>query len=384
MSSDEIVPFRVAISDAEVADLRERLARTRWPEPSTVPGWTQGTPLEYARALCDYWRDEYDFAAAERRLNLFPQFRTSIDGLDIHFVHVRSPVASAVPLVLTHGWPGSVVEFWKVIGPLIDPAGHGLDPDLAFHVVCPSLPGYGFSGKPSAPGWGTQRIADAWDSLMARLGYSRYGAQGGDWGAGVTTCLGRQHPDTVLGIHLNMVIAPPPRDALRDLASLSPREQDALAALARYRDEDSGYSRQQSTRPQSVGYGLVDSPAALCAWITEKLWSWSACDGDPANAFTREEMLDDVMLYWLPAAGASSARLYWESFGKRDATPVPVPAGCSVFPKDIFRPARAWAEPLFTDLRYWNEPDKGGHFAAWEQPELFVGEVRSAFAALRA
>jgi pimeloyl-ACP methyl ester carboxylesterase len=380
LSSDDVVsPFRVTVSDADVADLRERLARTRWPEPATTAGWEQGTPLAYARALCEHWRSEYDFAAAEKRLNQFPQFMTSVDGLDVHFVHVSSPVPSAIPLVITHGWPGSVVEFWKVIGPLTDPAAHGLEPDLAFHVVCPSLPGYGFSGKPSGPGWGVERTADAWDVLMRRLGYARYGAQGGDWGAGVTTCLGRQHPDSVLGIHLNMVIAPPPREALRDPASLSPRERDALLALARYRDEDSGYSKQQSTRPQSVGYGLVDSPAALCAWITEKLWSWSDCDGDPASAFTREEMLDDIMLYWLPAAGASSARLYWESFGKRDNSTVPVPAGCSVFPKDIFRPTRAWAEPLLSDLRYWNEPDRGGHFAAWEQPELFVGEVRAAF-----
>ena len=378
-SNDDILPFRAEIPQSDIADLRERLARTRWPEPSTTAGWEQGTPLAYARALCEYWRSEYDFAAAEQRLNRFPQFVTSVDGLDVHFVHVPSPVASAIPLVITHGWPGSVVEFWKVIGPLTDPAAHGLDPDLAFHVVCPSLPGYGFSGKPTESGWGVERTAGAWDRLMGRLGYARYGAQGGDWGASVTTCLGRQHPDNVLGIHLNMVIAPPPREALRDPASLSPREQDALLALTRYRDEDSGYSKEQSTRPQSVGYGLVDSPAALCAWITEKLWSWSDCDGDPANAFTREEMLDDIMLYWLPAAGASSARLYWESFGKRDSTPVPVPAGCSLFPKDIFRPARAWAEPLFTDLRYWSEPDRGGHFAAWEQPELFVQEVRAAF-----
>jgi len=378
--------FRVRIPDADVTDLRERLDRTRWPEAATVPGWQQGTPLPVARDLCSYWRSSYDFAAAEERLNRFCQFTTPVDGLDVHFLHARSPVPGAVPLIMTHGWPGSVVEFWKVIGPLTDPAAHGLEPDLAFHVVCPSLPGYGFSGKPPAAGWGVERTADAWDTLMTRLGYSRYGAQGGDWGAIVSTALARQHPDHVLGLHLNMVVAPPPRSAVADPAALSPREADALAALKRYRDEDGGYSAIQSTRPQSLGYGLVDSPAALCAWITEKLWSWSDCDGDPLSVFTREEILDNAMLYWLPAAGASSARLYWESFGGRDAarTPVEVPAGCSVFPKDLMRPVRSWAEPLFTDLRYWNEPGAGGHFAAWERPEAFVREVRAAFGAFRA
>lgn len=375
--------FRIVITVSDVADLRERLARTRWPEPATVEGWQQGTPLPVARSLCEYWKSSYDFAAAEERLNRFPQFVMPADGLDVHFVHVRSPVPTATPLILTHGWPGSVVEFWKVIGPLTDPASHGGDPADAFHVVCPSLPGYGFSGKPVAAGWGVQRTADAWDTLMSGLGYERYGAQGGDWGALVSTCLARQHPEHVLGLHLNMVVAPPPRDALADPAALSQREQEALAALKRYRDEDSGYSAIQSTRPQSVGYGLVDSPAALCAWITEKLWSWSDCDGDPLSVFTREEILDNIMLYWLPAAGASSARLYWESFRGRDRAPVQVPAGASVFPKDIFRPARSWAEPVFTDLRYWNEPATGGHFAAWEQPSAFVEEVRAAFRTFR-
>jgi pimeloyl-ACP methyl ester carboxylesterase len=377
---EDIIPFRIDIPEDHLEDLRERLRRTRWPEPETVAGWSQGTPLAYARELCRYWLEDYDWRAAEARLNRFPQFRTAVDGLDIHFVHVRSPHENALPLVMTHGWPGSVAEFGKVIGPLTDPVASGGDAADAFHVVCPSLPGFGFSGKPARPGWGTQRIADAWDQLMTRLGYQRYGAQGGDWGSRVAVCLGLQHPGHVAGIHLNMVYAFPDRP---DAGDLTEREREALAALDYYRRWDSGYAAEQSTRPQTVGYGLVDSPAALCAWITEKFWSWSDCGGDPATVFTRDEMLDNIMLYWLPAAGASAARIYWESFNKRSTEPVPVPAGCSIFPKEIFRPSRRWAERQFPDLRYWNELDKGGHFAAFEQPAAFVSEVRAAFRAFR-
>jgi pimeloyl-ACP methyl ester carboxylesterase len=379
--SDAITPFLIEIPDADVDDLHHRLAQTRWPEPQTVDDWSQGTPLCYARDLCEYWLNGYDWRACEASLNAFPQFRTEIDGLDIHFLHIRSPSQDALPLVLTHGWPGSIVEFRKVIGPLTDPASYGGDPADAFHVVCPSLPGFGFSGKPTRPGWGVERVADAWDELMTRLGYGRYGAQGGDWGAGVTTALGIRHPDHVAGIHLNMVTAPPDPATMNDLTA---QEQGALDSLQYYRRFDSGYSKQQSTRPQTVGYGLVDSPAALCAWIVEKFWSWTDCDGDPARALSRDEMLDNIMLYWLPATGASSARLYWESFGRPLAGSVQVPVGCSIFPKEIFRASRRWAERHFPDVRYWNELDKGGHFAAFEQPETFVSEVRAAFRAFGA
>ena len=376
--SDDITPFRINIPDADLDDLRRRLRQTRWPEPETVDDWSQGAPLAYTRSLCEYWLDQYDWRSSETKLNRFPQFRTEIDGLDIHFIHARSPHAGALPLVITHGWPGSVVEFHKVIEPLTDPVAHGGDATDAFHVICPSLPGYAFSGKPRQPGWSVEHTADAWDQLMARLGYAGYGAQGGDWGSQVTTALGMRHPDHVIGIHLNMAIALP-----TSLDDLTEPEQAALASIDYYQKRDSGYSKQQSTRPQTVGYGLVDSPAGLCAWIIEKFWSWTDCDGDPANVLSRDEMLDNVMLYWLPAAGASSARLYWESFTRPVLGPVQVPVGCSIFPKEIFRPSRRWAEAQFPDLCYWNELDKGGHFAAFEQPETFVNEVRASFRPLR-
>ena len=376
----EVTPFQVEITDDAVEDLRRRLGQTRWPDRETVDDWSQGIPLAYVQDLCRYWADDYDCAAAEARFNAFPQFRTEVDGLGIHFLHVRSPQPEALPLVMTHGWPGSVVEFHKVIGPLTDPAAHGGDAADAFHLVCPSLPGYGFSDKPARAGWKTERIADAWAVLMARLGYERYGAQGGDWGAAVTTNIGLRDPDHVAGIHLNMPMAAPDQSTFGDLTD---REKAALDSMAHYQDWDSGYSKQQSTRPQTVGYGLVDSPAAQCAWIVEKFWSWTDCDGHPENVLTRDELLDNVMLYWLPGTGASSARLYWESFNQGAADPVTVPVGCSIFPKEIFRLSRRWAEKRFTDLRHWNELDKGGHFAAFEQPDTYVDEVRAFFRLVR-
>jgi pimeloyl-ACP methyl ester carboxylesterase len=378
--SSEVTPFVLAVPNADLVDLRGRLERTRWPEAETVDDWSQGIPLSYVQELTAYWATTYDWRKTETRLNHFPQFRTELDGLGIHFIHARSPHADAFPLVITHGWPGSIVEFLKVIDPLVDPPAHGGDAGDAFDVVCPSMPGYGFSDKPTTPGWGTERIADAWAALMARLGYDRYGAQGGDWGAMVTANLGQQDVDHVAGIHLNMPIANADRSTFGELTD---RETDALAAMKDHQDWGTGYSKQQSTRPQTVGYGLVDSPAAQCAWIVEKFWAWTDCDGHPENVFTRDELLDNVMLYWLPAAGASSARLYWESFIRGNRDPVHVPSGMSIFPKEIFRPSRRWAENRFTDIRYWNELDKGGHFAAFEQPETFVDEVRAFFRLVR-
>jgi pimeloyl-ACP methyl ester carboxylesterase len=384
-----MTPFRVDIADSELADLRRRLRQTRWPEAETVDDWSQGVPLAYLRQLCGYWAEEYDWRATEARLNALPQFRTEIDGLGIHFLHVRSPHPhpQALPLVMTHGWPGSILEFEKVIGPLTDPAAHGGDPADAFHLVCPSPPGYGFSDKPARPGWGVPQIAAAWARLMARLGYQRYGAQGGDWGTSISTSLGQQDPEHVVGIHLNPPIAAPDPATFDDLTEA---EQAALADLARAQEHESGYSAEQATKPQTVGYSLVDSPAGLCAWIVEKLRSWTDCDGDPGRVFTRDELLDAVMLYWLPGTGASSARLYWESFAQvaewfsqSTVDTVPVPTGCSIFPKEIPRPSRRWAHRRYPDIRWWNELDAGGHFAAFEQPELFVAEVRSFFRLVR-
>jgi pimeloyl-ACP methyl ester carboxylesterase len=378
---DEIRPFQVDITDGDITDLRGRLRQARWPEPETVPGWSQGTPLSYLQELCHYWQEDYDFPAAHARLNHFPQFLTTIDGLDIHFLHVRSPHNYATPLLLTHGWPSSVAEFRNAVGPLTDPASHGGDPADAFHVVCPSLPGFGFSGKPATPGWGTERIATAWNHLMHRLGYPRYGAQGGDWGALVTMNLGQQHADSLDGVHLTMVPAIPARGT--EPADLTKQEKSALASFAAYRKGGSGYSRQQSTRPQSIGYGLVDSPVALAGWIVEKFQDWTDNEGDPATVIGRDELLDNLMMYWLPGTGASAARIYWESFARHSPAPVTVPAACSIFGKDIYRPSRRWAEPMFPDLRYWHELESGGHFAAFEQPETFVTEVRTAFRTFR-
>jgi pimeloyl-ACP methyl ester carboxylesterase len=376
----DITPFRIEASEAELDDLKRRLAATRWPEPEPVSDWSQGIPLAYVQEVCGYWAKEYDWRAREARLNRFDQFKTEIDGLGIHFVHVRSPHENALPLVITHGWPGSVVEFHKVIEPLTDPTAHGGDAADAFHVVCPSLPGYGYSDKPTATGWSVGRIADAWGQLMRRLGYERYLAQGGDWGAMVTTCIGAQDPEGCAAIHLNMPIALPDPETL---GSLTEREQSAMAGMQHYEQWDSGYSKQQSTRPQTLGYGLVDSPAGQAAWILEKFWSWTDCDGHPENVLTRDELLDNVMLYWLPRAAASSARLYWESFRSPPMDPVKVPVGCSIFPKEIFRTSKRWAEKRFDRLIHWNELDRGGHFAAFEQPETFVDEIRTCFRSLR-
>ena len=318
-----ITPFQLDVDDAELEELRSRLRRTRWPDPETVSDWSQGVPLAYLQDVCRYWADDYQWRRVEGQLNDIGQFRTEIDGVGIHFLHRRSPHDGALPLILTHGWPGSVVEFLKVIGPLTDPPAHGGDARDAFDVICPSLPGYGFSDKPSEQGWGIARIAAVWVQLMRRLGYDRYGAQGGDWGAMVTTKLAELDAEHVAGIHVNMPVIGP--DDIAAAGAPTEAEQARLAAFAGYRRWGSGYARQQSTRPQTVGYGLTDSPAAQCAWIIEKFWDWSDADGDPDTTFGRDELLDNVMLYWLPGAGASSARLYWESFRDRDLPPVEVP-----------------------------------------------------------
>jgi pimeloyl-ACP methyl ester carboxylesterase len=386
-TSDQLTEFRVEIPEAELCDLRERLARTRWPEEETVDDWSQGVPRAYLIELCRYWREQYDWRATETRMNALPQFRTVIDGLGIHLLHVRSPHADALPLIVTHGWPGSIIEFLKVIGPLTDPTAHGAAAADAFHVVCPSLPGYGFSDKPTAPGWGVERIASAWTVLMARLGYERYGAQGSDWGTSVSASLGQQDAAHVAGIHLTPPLAPPDPETFDDRTE---RERAALASLEHAAESESGYSQEQATRPETIGYALVDSPAALCAWIIEEFQAWTDCDGRLENVLTRDELLDNLMLYWLPRTGASSARLYWESLGQvnewisgavRDT--VDVPTGCSIFPKELQRPSRRWAEKRFLDIRYWNEPARGGHFAAFEQPDLFVEEVRTFFRLVR-
>lgn len=365
----EIAPFTIAVSDAVLTDLKDRLERTRWPEAECVDDWTQGIPLAYTRELAGYWADDYDWRARESALNRFDQFTTEIDGLDIHFIHQRCGADDAFPLLITHGWPGSVVEFHKVIEPLTA---------AGFDVVCPSLPGYGFSGKPTRTGWGVDKIAQAWETLMGRLGYQRYGAQGGDWGAAVTTQIGR-NGGRCAGIHLNMPLGRPPAD----LSSPTEEETQALQRMAYYQKWDSGYSKQQMTRPQTLGYGLVDSPVGQLAWIVEKFWSWTDCDGHPENVLTRDELLDNVMLYWATASGASSARLYWESFaafgpGER----VTLPTGVAAFPKEILRSPRSWCEANYTITR-WTAMPRGGHFAAFEQPELFVDDVRAFFDTVR-
>lgn len=377
---DSIRPFTLDVPQSALDDLQRRLADARWPEKETVDDWSQGTPLAVLRDLCDYWRNAYDWRRCEARLNALGQQVTQIGGLDIHFLHVRSPNDSAMPLIMTHGWPGSVVEFLDVIGPLTDPVTHGGRAEDAFHVVIPSLPGFGFSGKPGATGWGVDKIATAWAELMRRLGYAEWVAQGGDWGAAVTTAIGTQAPTGCRGIHVNMPVARPMPE---DLAAPSPAELRALAAVKHYQDWDSGYSKQQATRPQSVGYGLVDSPVALAGWILEKMWAWTDNGGSPYDALSRDTILDNLMLYWLPATGASSARLYWESFAKFGDGEVTIPSGASQFPKEIIPSPRKWAERRYKNLVYWNDLPKGGHFAAWEQPAAFVGELRACFGLMR-
>jgi len=369
-----ITPFRVAIAQADLDDLRDRLRRTRWPDRETVTDWSQGVPLEKARELVEYWMNRYDWRRCEAALNALPQFTTEIDGQTIYFIHVRSKHADATPMVLTHGWPGSVLEFMNVIGPLTDPTAHGGSAEDAFHLVMPALPGFGFSGKPTAKGWAVPRIARAWSELMSRLGYEQYVAQGGDWGAAVTSALGVLRPQGLRGIHVNMPIVMP-RDPGTDL---SPAEARMLEQMREYAEWDSGYSHQQSTKPQTLGYALADSPVGQAMWIYEKYWRWTDCDGDTRNALSDDQVLDIITQYWLTNSGASSARLYWESYKNGFlAIKIDLPVGCSIFAKEIYTAPRSFAERCMSRIVYWNELGKGGHFAALEQPALFVQEVRN-------
>jgi pimeloyl-ACP methyl ester carboxylesterase len=379
----EIVPYEVGVPPAALEDLRGRLRHTRWPERQTVDDWSQGVPLAYLQDVCRYWESDYRWSNLEGRLNALPQFSTDIDGVAIHFLHVRSAEPDAIPLLLTHGWPGSIVEFLDVIEPLSSPAAFGGSAADAFHLVIPSLPGYGFSGHPSETGWNRERIADAWAQLMARLGYERYAAQGGDWGASVTNHLALRHPDDLLGIHLNLVSVGPPDDQSdftdADRATLD----ESMRSLAQHAAWESGYQHQQRTRPQTLGYGLTDSPAGQCAWILEKFKAWSDCGDDPIAGFGVDRILDNISVYWLTASATSSARLYWESQPAGFSTQVNVPTGATIFPRELIRPPRGWAAKVYTDLRYWNEVDRGGHFAAFEVPDLFVQELRDCFRLMR-
>ena len=372
----DITPFQIAIPESDLDDLRTRLEHTRWPESEVVDDWTQGIPLSYLKEVCDYWKTSYNWRTVEKRLNALPQYTTKIDGLDVYFIHIRSSNEDARPLLLTHGWPGSVIEFLKVIGPLTEPVQYGASEAESFHLVIPALPGFGFSEKPSKTGWSVDKIARAWSELMLRLGYTKYLAQGGDWGAAITASIGAQDPEHCIGLHTNMPVVAPSGELLENLTTL---EEDALRARQFYQDWDSGYSKQQSTRPQTLGYSLVDSAAGQAAWILEKFYQWTDCNGHPENVLSRDELLNNVMLYWLTASGASSARIYWESFASGSNDNVNVPSGCSIFPKEIFKASQRWVETRFKDLRYFNVLDTGGHFAAFEQPELYVQEVRACF-----
>jgi microsomal epoxide hydrolase len=382
----KIEPFRIDVPEAVLTDLRERLARTRFPDEIHESGWSYGTDLAYLKGLVAYWRDGFDWRVAEAGLNAFAQFRADVDGLGIHFIHERGTGPKPLPLVITHGWPGSVMEFKKIIGPLTDPAAHGGDPADAFDVVCPSMPGYGFSDHPREPGMDAEKIAALWVQLMRGLGYARFGAQGGDWGSMVSGYLGANHPDAVLGVHLNMVLGFPPEGA-GAFDGVTPEELADLGDLQKFLDEETGYQRIQGTKPQTLGYLLNDSPAGLAAWIVEKFRTWSDCDGDVERRFTKDELLANVMLYWVPEAGPSSIRLYCEMVRAGKFPPqkfrVDVPTGCAIFAREIVRPPRVWAERLY-NVQRWTRFERGGHFAALEEPALLVEDMRAFFRPLRA
>ena len=380
-----IEPFTLDVPQHQLDDLADRLARTRWPARETVADMSQGPPLAKLQALVAYWRDDYDWRRCESLLNGLGQFRTAIDGLGIHFLHVRSAEPDALPLLMTHGWPGSVLEFRHVIDRLTDPAGHGGDPRDAFDLVIPSMPGFGFSDQPAETGWGISRIADAWIELMDRLGYERWGAQGGDWGSAVTEAIGRRAPVGCVGLHFNLpLVFPTPEE----LADATVQEAAMIADAQRYQDVLSGYAQEMATRPQTVGYGLSDSPAGLAAFIYQLFADVSDSNGDPEAVFGLDAMLDDIMLYWLPNTGATSARLYWEAAQERASTPHPsgpnpTPAGFSIFPKEPVRASRRWIERRYETVLHYHELAAGGHFAAMEQPVALADEIRATFRSVR-
>jgi len=380
----QIEPFRIAVPDSVLTDLRERLARTRFPDEIPGSGWTYGTNLAYLKELVAYWRDRYDWRKAEAELNRFPQFRAKVDGLGIHFIHRKGVGPKPLPLVITHGWPGSVAEFTEIIEPLADPAKHGGDAADAFDVIAPSMPGYGFSDHATEPGMNPQKIAALWVELMRGLGYERFGAQGGDWGAMVTTYLGLEHAAHLVGIHLNMVIAIP--EDTKNLDGVTSDEVAALMEARQWLQDETGYQKIQGTKPQTLAYGLNDSPAGLAAWIVEKFRTWSDCGGDVERRFTKDRLLTNIMLYWLPETANSSCRLYYEAMHTGTwaarGLHVDVPTGCAIFPREMVRPPRAWAEKAFNVKRF-TKFESGGHFAAMEEPKALVEDIRAFFRPLR-
>jgi pimeloyl-ACP methyl ester carboxylesterase len=372
--------FRIDVPDSVLADLRQRLARTRWAEPLPGEPWERGASLQYVKELCEYWQTEYDWRKHEAALNAYPQFICNVDGVDIHFWHMRSKVPSALPLVLVHGWPGSIFEFHHLIGPLTDPAAHGGDPADAFDVVIPALPGYGFSGKPTEPGWGPERTARAFDALMSgELGYTRYGTQGGDWGSFVTSLMAANHAEHVAGSHLNMLFATPTPEQAQ-----LPEAKHYLEAAAAFQRDETGYSLTHSTKPMSLGIAQSDSPAGIAAWIVEKFRTWSDCDGDIERVFTRDQLLTNIMFYWAPNSIASAANMYYEARKERGRgwPEIRVPVGVAMFPKELARCPRTWAESRL-NITHWTEMPRGGHFAAMEQPALLLDDVRSFFRTIR-
>jgi pimeloyl-ACP methyl ester carboxylesterase len=392
-TATEIRPFHLDIPEEQLDDLRRRIEATRWPTKELVDDRSQGVQLATMRELARYWTTEYDWRACEARLNALPQFTTEIDGEDIHFIHVKSPHDDALPLIMTHGWPGSVVELLESVGPLTDPTAHGGDAADAFHLVLPSIPGYGFSGEPADLGWNSFRVAQAWAELMNRLGYTRYVAQGGDVGAAVTDAMSRQGPEGLVGVHVSLLIAV--LGIADQLPAESEQERTALAAAAEFRETGFGYFLEMATRPQTIGYALLDSPVALAAWMldhdTDSYYKIAGAfvDGRPTGNLTREHILDNITLYWLTGTGASAARNYWEdgvaraAAGSEPPPPPTVPVAFTTFPDEIWAAPRSWVEAAYPDLAYFNEVDRGGHFAAWEEPELFSTELRAAFRGLR-